>query len=205
MRQSRKRSKFKNILIVLLACSFVFFFSQLVLTLARLLLNEIDTNVLSLRKEDQSVIYFVPRTAGGTENCSVPAATFITLHEGDEIVVLRTSFLNRCAGVRKITCQGVLCSFRQETINADNLIQEALKLEYRGRYKTASELAADFPGYSPEVRRWPDIRSRVFEPRYSVRLPDRLMIFDTRGTYLTSRECGSVEGLCKKVTRKSDH
>ncbi len=204
MRHFRKRSKSKNIVAVLVACSLLFLLSQLVLALDRLFLKEIDTSALRLLNEDKSILYVVPLTAGATESCPASTDTFVNLLENDEIVVLRTSILNRCAGVRKMICRGILCSFRTEKINARNLLQEAINLEYKGQYQAVSELAADFPGYYPEVRRWPDIRHSSFPPRYSVRLPDRLMIFDMTGTYLTTRHCGAAEGLCKNVARKSE-
>ena len=165
--------------------------------------EEMDTHVHHLLKTTDSVVYGVPGTGGELATCSIADEEFRQLQPNTEIVVLRTLILGRCVGVNQVRCLGLVCSSgSKDAINTDSFVRNAIQYAYGERYSTVGELARVYPGYSPQIRRWPDVRGFLGSVRYSVRLPEELVILDKDGNALTSRECGSDEGFCQRVQRK---
>ncbi len=165
--------------------------------------EETDTHVHHFLEGKDALAYVVPGTGGGVETCSITQDASSQLQQGDEIVVTRTPVFGRCIGIKPMRCLGLVCApDHDDTMDADSLLREAISYSYRDRYSNADELANDHPGYSPQIRRWPDVRDSLSPKRYSVRLPEQLVIFDKDGKLRTSRTCGHVGGLCSKIPRK---
>lgn len=165
--------------------------------------EEMDTHVHHLLETTDSVVYVVPGSGGELATCSIADKEFRQLQPNTEIVVLRTLILSRCVGVSQLRCQGLVCSSgSKDAINTDTFVRNAIHYAYGDRYSTVGELAKNYPGYSPQVRRWPDVRGSWGSVRYSVRMPEQLVIVDKDGNAVTSRKCGSDEGLCQRVPRK---
>ncbi len=164
--------------------------------------EETDTHVHHFL--EGKVAYMAPGTGGGMETCSVTLDASRQLQQGDEIVVTRTPVFGRCTGIKPMRCWGLVCSAdHDDTVDADQLLREAIRFTYRNTYSNAGELADDHPGYSPEIRRWPAVRGGPWSlRRYSVRLPGQLVIFGEDGALQTSRTCGHTGGLCRKIPLK---
>lgn len=168
--------------------------------------TEMDSRVIHIDRQRSSLTYHIYGTAGAVGKCSITPGNSQQLQQGAEFIALRTPIFGRCVGAKPITCNGLLCSSGDEgDINANSLLDKAIQNLYGDRYLTVNGLVADYLGYAPEVRRWPNVRSRIppTRVRYSVRMPDRLVIFDSNGEWQTSRSCGTVEGLCRAVSRVS--
>ena len=86
------------------------------------------------------------------------------------------------------------CSDERPAIwpNEHMLVEAAVRAIYPGTYETLEELRRDYPGFSTRVRRWgPN--------RFSVDMPDELVILDAQGKIHATRNCGSTEGDCEQV------
>jgi hypothetical protein len=164
--------------------------------------EEIDTRVDHFVETDGSLAYGVPLSGGEMDTCSLEDNELRALQPKTPVVVQRTLILSRCVGVKPIRCMGLVClsDTTDATIIADSYIEAAMHYAYGDRYSSVSDLAKEYPAYSPEIRRWPPIRGGLSLARYSVRLPDRLVILDSDGNALTSRTCGSDGGYCEKVS-----
>lgn len=174
-----------------------------VLLLDRLLpRQEMDAYVHQLTQSTEPLVYSVPLSGGELDTCSLDASELSALWPHAEIVVEKTLLLGRCVSVEPILCVGMVCSPpRSRKIDANALIQKALHVAYGEEYVNIASLSADHPGYSPQVRRWPIIREPLVPERYSVRLPEQLVIFDKDANFITTRKCGSVDGYCQTVKR----
>lgn len=165
-----------------------------------LLREEIDTTVARVEKGGRQLVYNIPESGGDEGSCSVGEDKSQVLTSGAEVIVERTLLRGRCVSVKPIHCEGVVCSSgRDNKIDSEALLKQSLRIAYRGKYENFVSLAADHPGYSPQIRRWPIVRGPLSSELYSVRLPDQLVIFDRDANFRTTRECGSVEGFCQKI------
>jgi len=164
--------------------------------------EEMDTHVHQLNQPTGPLVYGVPLSGGELDTCALDTDELSALWPHAEIVVERTLLLGRCVSVKPIRCVGMMCSpLGSRKIDADALVQKALHVAYGEEYENIASLSADHPGYSPQVRRWPIIREPLVPERYSIRLPEQLVIFDKDANFITTRKCGSTGGYCQAVER----
>lgn len=164
--------------------------------------EQMDTTVYRQSNSKNSITYSIPLTAGEDATCTVPDEKFEALKPGTKIVVT-TSIFGNCLDVGEIRCQKSVCSSETESIiDADRFILSAMQYAYGDKYPSVGILSDDYPGYLPQIRRWPKVRHVLSSERYSVRLPEELVILDKEGKALTSRRCGASEGYCEMVPRR---
>ncbi len=162
--------------------------------------DEMDTRVHHFLKSANSLVYVVPDSGGELGTCPIEDNKLWALQPGTEIVVEKTLILGRCVSIKPIRCVGHMCSSgTNDVINADHFIQNAILYVYGDKYANLGELRKEYPGFSPQIRRWPMVRMFWSPVRYSVRLPEKLAILDGNGNTMTTRECGSDEGYCQKI------
>ncbi len=165
-----------------------------------LLTEEMDAHVHHFVKSANSLAYIVPESGGEIDTCPIEDDKLWALQQGAEIVVKKTLILGRCVSIKPIRCVGYMCSSgTNDVINADHFIQNVIRYAYRNKYANLGELRKEYPGFSPQIKRWPIIRIFWSPVRYSVRLPEKLVILDRDGKIWTTRECGSAEGYCQKI------
>jgi hypothetical protein len=186
---------------VVLAAILIFFVTGCFWAVDGLLpVEEMDTHIHHFLKEKDSLAYIVPGTGGGMDTCPVAHNDSRQLQPNAEIVVMRTLIFSRCVGVKPIRCLDIVCSSgHDDAIDANTFLREAIRYSYGDKYSTANELVDDYPGYFPEIRRWPRVRNPLIPVRYSMRSPEKLIIFSKDGGILMSRACEHADGLCKRV------
>jgi hypothetical protein len=181
--------KFKKIIIIV-SLIFVFFLGVLFFDHA-LPTNKIETTVHHVDKSNRAIIYNVSLSGGGVESCSVDDGIIAKLHPNCPIVIETTAILGKC--------KATLPSW---PVEADKLIKVAVRYASYGNYANIEQLRKDYPGFTPRIRLWGE--DHWFMPvsfrRYSVQMPKKLVIFDSDGNFLTTRDCGTVGGDCKPVT-----
>lgn len=164
--------------------------------------EEMDSRVLQLLEDEDSLTYVIYGTGGGVGTCPIPHGDSLVLQQHTEIVAIRTPIFGTCIDVKPTICKDLLCSSEHDVaIDVVSLLSKAIQYSYGDEYLTVNELFQDYPGYTPEIRKWPIVRSPIYPVRYSVRMPEQLVIFDKYGRSMTSRTCGSVEGYCEKIPR----
>ncbi|WP_143098437.1 hypothetical protein [Variovorax sp. OK605] len=164
--------------------------------------EQMDTHVYGHSNPSNSIAYAIPGTAGVMARCTVPDQSIQAMKPDTEIVV-KTSILGTCIDVGEIRCQNLVCSSEaQGIIDADQFIRGAMQYAYGDKYQSVGILSHENPGYLPQIRRWPNVRHVLSPERYSVRLPDQLVILDKEGKALTSRRCGATQGYCQGVPRR---
>ena len=167
-----------------------------------LLKEEIDTTVARIEKGGRQLVFNIPESGGEEYSCSVGKDESQALTSGAEVLVERTLLRGLCVSVKPIHCERVVCSSGPENkLDSEALLKQSIHIAYRGKYENFVSLAADHPGYSPQIRRWPVVRGPLSSELYSVRLPDQLVIFDRDANFRTTRECGSHEGYCQKINQ----
>jgi len=84
----------------------------------------------------------------------------------------------------------------------NKLIATAIEHYYPEIYPSLDDLRVDYPGFAPVVRRWSEDYDVMFLfgiGRYSVQLPESLVLIDQDSHVKTSRECGPNSGYCKRT------
>lgn len=142
-------------------------------------------------KSSGEIFYIVPLTGGVMESCAVKEEIVRKFPLNSDIFVEKTAILNRCIGV----------DLPSVPIDSARFVETAIRYSYGDIYSSLDELRADYPGFTPRVRLWGSdfwLFPESFR-RYSVELPEELVILDTYGTPRATRSCGSVEGDCELV------
>ena len=152
--------------------------------------SKIETTVYSVDKSSQTIIYNVPLTGGGIDTCPTDEEVIETLRHNSPVVVETTAIFRKC--------RATLPSW---PVDADKLIRIAVGYASYDNYANIEDLRRDYPGFTPRIRLWRE--DPWFMPascrRYSVQLPEKLVIFDPDGNVRTTRTCGTVGGDCEAV------
>ncbi len=158
--------------------------------------EELDSDVHHFLKNGDVLAYIVPLTGGELDTCSIAGKELQAVKVKTKISVQRTPIFGRCVDIKPIRCISFVCSSGTHgTIDADTFFRNAIHYAYGERYSNLSELMKDFHEYHPQIRQWPTVRLWV-PVRYSVRLPEEIVIVNEEGNVQTSRKCGSSESYC---------
>ena len=92
-------------------------------------------------------------------------------------------------------------------LNNKNAVDRAIQYGYPRQYKSLDELRIDYPDFVPEVEHWSEYGSAILYyskvgwglGRFSISLPDMLVVIDENGNPEATRRCGTVEGYCELV------
>jgi len=139
------------------------------------------------------IVYGLPLTGGGMASCNVSAEMVREIPERSEVVVASSAIFGRCTGVYPFA--------EPQGIDRARFVETAIRHAFNDVYASLDELRADYPGFTPRIRFWGS--DPWYQPaswrRYSVQLPDELVILDSAGVVRTTRSCGSSEGDCEVV------
>ena len=152
--------------------------------------SKIETSVQSVDKSKQTIIYNVPLSGGDIDTCSADLDVIETLHHNSPVVIETTAILGKC--------RATLPSW---PVDVNKLIRIAVSYASHDNYANIEDLRRDYPGFTPRIRLWredPWFMPASFR-RYSVQLPEKLVIFDPDGNVRTTRTCGTVGGDCEAV------
>jgi hypothetical protein len=85
-------------------------------------------------------------------------------------------------------------------VSDEQLIQSAIQHSYPDIYDDLSDLRKDYPGFTPEVKKWSsNLLFLMGEGKYYVTLPEEAVIVTAEGKARTSRNClpkGAHQPLC---------
>jgi hypothetical protein len=95
-------------------------------------------------------------------------------------------------------------------LNNPTVINTSIKFTYQSYYSDLESLRKDYPGFTPKITHWSEYGSALLHYTnlgwglggFAVSLPEKLVVIDSAGTYITSRLCGSGEGKCEVVPPK---
>lgn len=153
--------------------------------------NKMETRVSSIDTSNGRLTYVIPLTAGDVDKCSADKNVMAALSRNSQVVIEKTALFERCNA-----------SLPSWPVDVDKFVQRAVRRTSADNYANIEALRIDYPGFTPHIRLWGDdpwyLSARL--RRYSVQMPEEVVIFDPDGNVTTTRTCGTVGGYCKIVS-----